>query len=130
MSGPETGRPDPTEAQLTTAHRVGVVTALVSAAIHLRLGAGNLPDPLGVALALAGAGFVGGVVLVVTGVRRRLVSAVGVPFTLVQILAWYWVNFESGSKSFPADVGMLGAVDKLAQVALLGALLVILRGER
>ena len=53
--------------------------------------------------------------------------AVGIPFTLVQILAWYYLNFAAGPKLFPADVGTLGAVDKVAQVVLIVVLVVLLR---
>jgi hypothetical protein len=54
------------------------------------------------------------------------VYAAGIPFTLAQILLWYVLNFATGSKSFPADIGALGAVDKLAQVALVAVLVVLL----
>ena len=63
----------------------------------------------------------------IVGYRRRTVYAVGIPFTLVQILAWYYLNFAAGPKSFPADVGTLGAVDKVAQVVLIVVLVVLLR---
>jgi hypothetical protein len=55
------------------------------------------------------------------------VYAAGIPFVLVQIGLWYWVNFAAGTKSFPADVGTLGALDKAAQLALLAVLVVLLR---
>jgi hypothetical protein len=115
-----------TVGSLTAVHWVGIVAALVSGAVHLRLGVGNLPSGLGVAFLLAGVGFLGAVALVGVGYHRRTVYAVGVPFTLVQVLAWYWLNFAAGSKSFPGDVGTLGAVDKLAQVVLLGVLVFLL----
>ncbi len=111
---------------LTAAHWVGIVAALVSGAVHIRLGVGNLPSGLGVGFLLAGLGFLGAVALVGVGYRRQTVYAVGVPFTLVQVLAWYWLNFAAGSKSFPGDVGTLGAVDKLVQVVLLGVLVFLL----
>ena len=106
-------------------HWVGIVAALVSGAVHLYLGVAFLPSGLGVSFLLAGAGFVGAVVLVLVDYRRRLVYAVGVPFTLVQIVLWYVLNFGSGG--FPGEVGTLGAVDKVAQVALLASLVVLLR---
>lgn len=106
-------------------HWVGIVAALVSGAVHLYLGVAFLPSGLGVSFLLAGAGFAGAVVLVLVDYRRRLVYAVGVPFTLVQIVLWYVLNFGSGG--FPGEVGTLGAVDKVAQVALLASLVVLLR---
>ena len=112
---------------LTGLHWLGIAAAVVSAAVHLLLGIRTLPSAMGASFVLAGLGFLGAVALVLLDYRRRAVYAVGVPFTLVQILLWYYVNFVSLGKSFPADVGTLGAVDKLAQVALLGVLMALLR---
>jgi hypothetical protein len=115
---------------LGVVHWVGILTALVSAAVHLLLGARLAPTALGVSFLLAGAGFLAGIGAVVVGWRRRAVYALGVPFTLGQVLLWYGLNFADGSKSFPADIGALGAVDKLAQVVLLAVLVAVLvRGE-
>ena len=112
---------------LNALHWVGIVAALVTAAVHIRLGVGGLPLPLRVSFLLAGFGFIGAVVLVLLDYRRRTVYAVGIPFTLVQIVLWYALNFAGGTKSFPADVGTLGAVDKVAQVVLIAVLVVLLR---
>ncbi|WP_262175432.1 DUF7475 family protein [Haloarcula laminariae] len=112
---------------LTGLHWLGIVAAVVSAAVHLLLGVRMLPSAMGVSFVLAGLGFLGAVALVLLDYRRRAVYAVGIPFTLVQILLWYYVNFVSLGKSFPADVGTLGAVDKLAQVVLVGVLIALLR---
>lgn len=112
---------------LTGLHWVGIVAALVTAAVHLRLGVGGLALPLRIGFLLAGLGFVGAVVLVLLDYRRRTVYAVGIPFTLVQIVLWYGINFAGGTKSFPADVGTLGAVDKVAQVVLIAVLVALLR---
>ena len=112
---------------LTGLHWLGIVAAVVSAAVHLLLGVRMLPSAMGISFVLAGLGFLGGIALVLVDYRRRAVYAVGIPFTLVQILLWYYVNFVSLGKSFPADVGALGAVDKLAQVVLLAVLVALLR---
>ncbi|WP_324663296.1 DUF7475 family protein [Haloarcula sediminis] len=112
---------------LTGRHWLGIVAAVVSAAVHLLLGVRMLPSAMGISFVLAGLGFLGGVALVLLDYRRRAVYAVGIPFTLVQILLWYYLNFVSLGKSFPADVGTLGAVDKLAQVVLVGVLIALLR---
>ncbi|WP_050032913.1 DUF7475 family protein [Halorubrum halophilum] len=108
-------------------HWVGIVAALISAAVHLLLGVRMFPSPMGISFILAGLGFVGGVGLLLIDYRRRAVYGVGIAFTLVQIVLWYAVNFAGGPKSFPADVGTLGAVDKIAQVALIAVLVVLLR---
>ena len=108
-------------------HWLGIVAALITAAIHLLLGVRLAPSGIGISFILAGLGFLGAITLVVLGIRRRLVYAVGIPFTLVQILLWYYVNFVAGPKSFPTDVGALGAIDKLAQLVLLAVLVSLLR---
>jgi len=112
---------------LTALHWVGIVAAAVTGAVHIRLGVGFTPSGLGISFLLAGLGFFGAVALVLLDYRRRTVYAVGVPFTLIQIVLWYAVNFADGSKSFPADVGTLGAVDKVAQLVLLVVLAALLR---
>jgi hypothetical protein len=106
---------------------VGIIAAIVSAVIHLRLGAGFISSPLGISFILAGVGFLGAVVLVLLDYRRRLVYAVGIPFTAIQLVLWYFLNFAAGSKSFPADIGTFGAADKVAQLVLIGVLVVLLR---
>ncbi|WP_435072829.1 DUF7475 family protein [Halorubrum sp. HHNYT27] len=108
-------------------HWVGIVAALVTAVVHLRLGLGGLPLPLRISFLLAGFGFLGAIVLVLLDYRRRTVYAVGIPFTLIQIVLWYVINFAGGPKSFPADVGTLGAIDKIAQVVLILVLIALLR---
>jgi hypothetical protein len=108
-------------------HWLGILAALVTAGVHLLLGVRMFPSTLGISFILAGLGFLGAVALVVLDYRRRTVYAVGIPFTLVQILLWYFVNFTDGTKSFPGDIGTLGAIDKLAQVVLVLVLIALLR---
>lgn len=112
---------------LDRAHLIGILAALTSAAIHLFLGVRLIPSAMGISFVLAGLGFLGAVALVLVDYRRRAVYAVGIPFTLVQVALWYLVNFANGPKSFPADVGTLGAVDKIAQVVLVVVLVALLR---
>lgn len=108
-------------------HWVGILAAVVSAGIHLLLGVRMFPSGMGISFILAGLGFLGAIVLVLVGYRRQSVYALGIPFVLVQIVLWVAVNFVNGSKSFPSDIGTLGALDKLAQVVLIGVLVVLLR---
>jgi len=112
---------------LTVLHWVGILAALVSAAVHFRLGIGFAPSPLGISFLVAGVGFLVAIVLVVFDIRRRTVYALGLPFTLGQIVIWYYVNFVVGAKAFPTDIGTFGAVDKVAQIVLLAILIVLLR---
>ncbi|WP_299235974.1 DUF7475 family protein [Natronomonas sp.] len=108
-------------------HWLGIAAALVTAAIHLLLGVRLFPSGLGISFVLAGGGFVGAVVLVLIDYRRRAVYAAGIPFTLVQLVAWYVLNFAGGGRSFPGEVGTFGAIDKVAQVVLIAVLVALLR---
>jgi len=112
---------------LTGLHWVGIAAAIVTAFVHLLLGIRMLPGGLAISFVLAGLGFLGAVVLVLVDYRRPTVYRAGIPFTLVQIVLWYYINFAAGPKSFPTDVGTLGAVDKLAQVVLLVVLVRLLQ---
>jgi hypothetical protein len=112
---------------LGAVHWVGILAAIVSAGVHLLLGVRMVPSGMGISFVLAGLGFLGAIVLVLVGYRRQTVYVIGIPFVLVQIVLWFVVNFVNGSKSFPGDIGTLGAVDKLAQVVLVGVLVVLLR---
>lgn len=108
-------------------HWIGILAALVTAAIHLFLGVRMVPSGMGISFVLAGLGFLGAVALVLIAYRRRTVYAVGIPFVLTQIVLWYVINFATGPKSFPADIGTLGAIDKIAQLVLLAVLVALLR---
>lgn len=114
---------------LNALHWVGIVGALVSAGVHLLLGVRMFPSGLGSSFILAGIGFIGAVLLVLIDYRRRAVYAAGIPFTVGQIVLWYLFNFAGDGKSFPGDIGTLGAIDKVAQVVLVAVLLVLLRNE-
>jgi hypothetical protein len=106
-------------------HWFGIALAAVTGAIHLLLGVRFVPSPIGVSFLLAGLGFFGAVALLLLDYRRRLLYAVGVPFTAVQILLWYVFNEPTSL----GEVGTLGLVDKVAQVALVVVLVVLYRRE-
>ncbi len=112
---------------LNALHWVGILAALVTAAVHLLLGVRMFPTGMGISFILAGIGFLGGIALVLLDYRRRTVYALGIPFTAVQIVLWYYILFIAGSRSFPADVGTLGAIDKIAQIVLIAVLVALLR---
>jgi hypothetical protein len=112
-------------------HWFGIALAAVTGAIHLFLGAAGLlsDGPIGTGLAvsflLAGLGFFGAVALLLVDYRRRLLYAVGVPYTAVQILLWYVINRPASL----GDVGTLGLVDKTVQVVLVVVLVALYRRE-
>ncbi|WP_276272901.1 hypothetical protein [Haloarcula litorea] len=122
--------PSPSNVEtLEPLHYAGIALAVVSGAIHLWLGVSFAPSPLGISFLFAGVVFVAAAAGVAVGYRRGLLYRLGVPFTAGQIVLWYLINFAAGPKSFPADVGTLGAVDKVAQVLLIAVLVALVRRE-
>jgi len=109
---------------LTTLHWIGINLALISAVVHLVLGVGFLPHPMGVLFLLATGGFLGGIVLLLIDYRRRQLYLVGTVFTAVQIVAWYALN-----RPAPTDIGPPAFIDKLAQLLLIGVLVTLYRWE-
>ena len=66
--------------------------------------------------------------LLLLGVRRRLLYAVGVPFVAVQIATWYWLNYGATGDSL-AGVSPVETVDKVAQAVLVVLLVYLYRRE-
>lgn len=109
---------------LTTLHYVGIALAALSGVIHLVLGVASLPTAFGVSFLVAAAGFAVGIAMVALNVRRRLAYLVGIPFVLGQIVI-YGVTVAQGLNELsPVAVG-----DKLAQLVLVGVLVVLLRRD-
>ncbi len=119
---PET---DPAATSLSPLHWLGIALALVTAIVHLVLGLGFLPHWMGGAFLVATLGFLAGIVLIIVGYRRRLVSLLGIPFTGGQIVLWYVVNQPAGL----GDISVAGAIDKIAQLLLIVVLLVLIRRD-
>lgn len=119
---PAAGRFGVETASLTGLHYLGIALAAVTGVVHLVLGIQFLPTPLAISFVLAGAGFFGAIVLLLFNVRRRLLYAVGIPFTLVQVVAYFLVN--------PTPINAFGLFDKVVQLALVGVLIVLYRAER
>lgn len=112
---------------LTPLHYLGILLAAISGVIHLRLGVGFAPSPLGLSFLFAGVVFLAASAAILADYRRRALYGLGIPFTAGQIVLWYLINFAGGAKSFPADVGTLGWVDKVSQVLLIVVLVALLR---
>lgn len=102
---------------MTRLHWVASVLATITGVVHLYLYwvQGFLP------FLLAGLGFFGAVVLLVVGVNRRLLYAVGIPFTGLQIVAWVVMGMPDFA---------LGVFDKTVEVALVAALAYLFVTER
>jgi len=93
---------------LTPLHWAGVVLAAITGALHLYLWALNPTNGLNLTFLAAGLGFLGGIAAILVDYNRKLVYALGVPFTFGQIPAWYVVNAP--------EFSTLGYVDKAVQV--------------
>ena len=107
----------------TRLHYLAAGLAVVTGAVHLLLGLSNLGGSLGPPFVLAGLGFFGGVALFVWGVRRRLLYALGIPFTAVQFVLYFVFNW-------PNVTSPLGLADKAVQLALMAVLFVLYRRGR
>ncbi|WP_458204911.1 DUF7475 family protein [Haladaptatus sp. NG-SE-30] len=83
-----------------------VALIFVTGILHIYAGIveGRIP------LTLAGAGFLGAIVLYLADYRRRLLYLVGIFYTAVQIPLWYVAN--------AGEFTTLGYVDKAVQVVL------------
>ena len=100
---------------------VGIVVAVALGIAYLPLGTGALPESIGIAFLLAGAGYLGAVALVLVGYRRRLVYAVGIVYNVL-LIALYFL-FQQPSL---AEIEPFAGVVKIGQalfVVLLGVLL-------
>lgn len=104
-----------------------VALAAVTGVIHLAIGVSSVAsfgfEPLAVALALAGLGFFGAILLFVRGVRRQRLYVAGVVYTALQIVLWVQFNQLGGD---PA-ISPVEAVDKLVQLLLIGVLVSLYR---
>lgn len=114
---------------LTPLHYLGILLAAITGVIHLQLGVGFAPSGLGISFLFAGVVFLAASAAILANYRRRLLYGLGIPFTAGQIVLWYLINFVFGTYSFPADIGVYGAVDKVAQIALIAVLAVLLSRE-
>lgn len=104
-------------------HILAIGAALVTAAIHLAMGIQDLTGGFGISFLIATAGFLAGIWAILTGYRRRLVYAIGIPFTGGQIVLWYVFN-----QPIP-PVSTIELVDKTAQAVLVVLLVYLLYAE-
>jgi hypothetical protein len=91
---------------LTTTHWLAVALVVVTGAIHVYAGIVEGRAPV----ALAGVGYGGALVLFFLNYRRRLLYAIGIPYTAVQIPLWLVAKSE---------YMLVDYVDKAVQVVLI-----------
>lgn len=106
-------------ASLSPLHWVAFGLAAITGVRYLWLGVQFVTSPVGISFLLAGIGFLAGAALVAVDYRRRLLYAIGIPFTAVQIVAWYLVN----APDFPP----LGYLDEAVHIAFVVVLVVLYR---
>jgi len=118
-------------ASLTRLHWLGIVLAVVTGAVHLAFGVLFLDSAAGIlspanaqplSFVLAGIAFFVAVLLLLLDFRRRLLYLVGIPFTGIQIVLYFALNWPDVLN--PGGVG-----DKVVQVALITVLVVLYRRE-
>ncbi|WP_246985105.1 hypothetical protein [Halorientalis marina] len=105
-------------ASLGAEHWTAVVLVAVTGVLHLYAGVVEGAPPV----LIAGVGFFGALALFLVGYRRRLLYAVGVVYTGVQIPLWYVVKAGAYTP--------VGYVDKAVQVVLVALLLGLLWRDR
>ncbi|GAB6861033.1 hypothetical protein ACFR97_01555 [Haloplanus litoreus] len=109
-------------ASLTRLHWVGIVLAVITGVVHLVFGALAIDTLQGVSFVLAGVAFFVAVLLLLLDYRRRLLYLVGIPFTGVQVVLYFYLNWPNVLS--PGGIG-----DKVVQVALIAILVVLYRRE-
>ena len=109
---------------LTTLDWIGIVLALITATVHFVIGVTFFPQPLAILFLLATGGFLGAIVLLLVDYRRPLLYLVGIPYTGVQIVAWYVIN-----RPGLADIGPATAIDKVTQLVLIVVLVLLYQWE-
>lgn len=109
---------------LTPLHWIAIVAAVVTGLIHLLLGILIFPGSFGIAFILASIGFGIGILAVLINYHRKMIYLLGIPFTGGQIVLWYVFNQPIPPVSAPE------VVDKLTQLILILALILLYRRER
>ena len=107
--------------RVTPLHWIGILAATVTAIAHVVLGV-QFGGTFMILFIFAAIGFGGGIAAVLAGYRRRLVYALGIPFTAGQIVMWWVLN------DVP-PIPTSHAIDKAAQVVLIVVLAVLLYRE-
>ncbi|AXG05506.1 hypothetical protein DU500_03105 [Haloplanus rubicundus] len=107
---------------LTRLHWVGIVLASITGVVHLYFGALALDTVQGASFVLAGIAFFVAIVLLLLDVRRRLLYLVGIPFTGLQVVLYFYLNWPNVLN--PGGIG-----DKVVQVGLIAILVVLYRRE-
>jgi hypothetical protein len=107
---------------LTRLHWIGIVLAAITGAVHLYFGVLALDTVQGASFVLAGIAFFVAIFLLLLDVRRRLLYLVGIPFTGIQVVLYFYLNWPDVLN--PGGIG-----DKVVQVTLIAVLIVLYRRE-
>lgn len=107
---------------LGTEHWAAIVLAAITGVVHLVLGVRGFPSAFGISFVLAGLGFFGAILLFLLNVRRRLLYLIGIPFTGIQFVLYFVLNW-------PDVVAPAGIGDKVVQLLLIVLLIRLYRRE-
>lgn len=103
-------------------HITLIILSIISAYIHLDLGiAIGITDPLGFSFILATIGFITGIYLITANKHLDYVYLLGIPFILIQIIAWIILN-NITLDMIPQAIGNMELIDKTAQTIILAIL--------
>ncbi|WP_251328958.1 DUF7475 family protein [Haloplanus pelagicus] len=109
-------------ASLTRLHWLGIALAAITGIVHLYFGVLAIDTLQGISFVLAGVAFFVAILLLRLDYRRRLLYLVGIPFTGVQIVLYFYLNW-------PDVLGPGGIADKIVQAGLIAVLVVLYRRE-
>jgi hypothetical protein len=107
---------------LTRLHWIGIVLAAITGIVHLYFGVLALDTLQGASFVLAGIAFFVAIGLLLLDVRRPLLYLAGIPFTGVQVVLYFYLNWPNVLS--PGGIG-----DKVVQVALIAILVILYRRE-
>ncbi|RCU47176.1 hypothetical protein DU504_07615 [Haloplanus salinus] len=107
---------------LTRLHWIGIVLAALTGIVHLYFGVLALDTLQGASFVLAGIAFFVAIGLLLLDVRRPLLYLAGIPFTGVQVVLYFYLNWPNVLS--PGGIG-----DKVVQVALIAILVILYRRE-
>lgn len=107
---------------LTRLHWIGIVLAAITGIVHLYFGVLALDTLQGASFVLAGIAFFVAIGLLLLDVRRPFLYLAGIPFTGVQVVLYFYLNWPNVLS--PGGIG-----DKVVQVALIAILVILYRRE-
>lgn len=108
----------PQISEITKPQFLTIILSAITGAIHFYLAPQIGLNSLGVSFAVAGLGFTALIISIIFNYRLKLAYLLAIPFTLGQIVIWYYMNRPSLEFLIRGEP-FLDALDKLAQILLI-----------